>query len=249
MGLLILVLSGCGTRNDPAPVYGLAAPAPPGYYRIRYGDTLSEIAARQGLPMEVLASWNDLAPPYRILAGGLLRIVPPPRQTAPDGPSSRASTRQASVHHGSSVATPDVTRAAPSVPTGRRATPEIAWQWPVSGGLLRTFDAKDRTRQGIRIAARAGQFVVAAAPGKVVYSGGGLKGHGNLIIIEHEGRYLSAYAFSQRLLVEKDTWVKGGQRIAEIGPASGRGQPQLHFEIRRDGAAVDPLDYLPAARR
>jgi lipoprotein NlpD len=110
--------------------------------------------------------------------------------------------------------------------------------------VKQTFRKGDRTRQGIRIAGRLGQPVLAAEAGDVVYSGSGLKGYGNLIIVKHNDKYLSAYGFNRRLLVKEGERVNRGQRVAEVGQASS-GAYLLHFEIRREGTAVDPLDYLP----
>ena len=115
----------------------------------------------------------------------------------------------------------------------------------MTGPLVQTFQEGDRTRQGLRIGARAGARVRAAAAGRVVYSGSGLKGYGNLIIIEHNHKYLSAYGFNRRRLVAHGDRVKRGQVIAEAGQGA-KGVYLLHFEIRRDGKAVDPIRYLPA---
>ena len=126
----------------------------------------------------------------------------------------------------------------------RRETSRINWEWPLNGALLQTFRATDRTRQGIRIGGRAGEPVRACADGIVVYSGGGLKGYGNLIIIKHTDQYLSAYGFNRSLLVKEGEHVTRGQTIAEVGQGP-EGTHLLHFEVRRNGTAVDPLAYLP----
>lgn len=123
----------------------------------------------------------------------------------------------------------------------------IDWQWPLRGPVQQTFSAADRTRQGIRIGGALGQDVVAAAAGTVAYSGGGLKGYGNLIIVRHRDDFLTAYGFNRRLLAAEGDRVEGGQPIAEVGQPPG-GKTQLHFEIRKDGAAVDPLMLLPSVR-
>jgi lipoprotein NlpD len=114
------------------------------------------------------------------------------------------------------------------------------------GPVVQTFDGGDRARQGIRIRGREGEPVLAAADGRVVYSGGGLTGYGNLIIIKHNDKYLSAYGFNRRLLVAEGDRVRRGQAVAEVGQAVGGRGYLLHFEIRRDGTAVDPVRYLPA---
>ncbi|WP_338114161.1 murein hydrolase activator EnvC family protein [Thiorhodococcus mannitoliphagus] len=123
----------------------------------------------------------------------------------------------------------------------------MAWQWPLDGELVQRFRAGDPTRQGIRMKGRPGEQVRAAADGVVVYSGSGLKGYGNLIIVKHNDKYLSAYGFNRRLLAAEGDSIRGGQAIAEIGQGAD-GDYLLHFEVRRGGAAVDPILYLPARR-
>jgi lipoprotein NlpD len=120
----------------------------------------------------------------------------------------------------------------------------VAWAWPLDGVVLQAFRAGDRTRQGLRIACRPGEHVRAAAPGQVAYAGSGLKAYGNLIIVRHNNKYLSAYGFNRRLLVAEGNEVKRGQALAECGEGA-EGVHLLHFEIRRDGVAVDPIPYLP----
>lgn len=240
--LLALLLAGCGSKGL-APVddrgYG---PAPPGFYRIRSGDTLSEIAERERISMRKLAAWNNLGPPYPLYAGQLLRVKVPrggSRKGATQKVASRSSPAQSSV----------ATSARPAAKPGSSAAASgLKWVWPVSGPLAQRYQPNDRTRQGIRVAAAAGSPVNAAADGEVVYSGSsGLAGYGNLIIVKHSPRYLSAYGFNRRVLVSEGTRVKRGQQLAEVGQ-SAAGQPMLHFEIRRDGATVDPLLFLPATR-
>jgi lipoprotein NlpD len=127
------------------------------------------------------------------------------------------------------------------------ASSGITWVWPVRGSVQQGFRSGDRTRQGVRITVSEGTPVAAAADGTVVYSGSGLKGYGNLIIVKHSARYLSAYGFNRELLVREGDRVKRGQRVAVAGRAA-NGQGLLHFEIRRNGVAVDPLRFLPPSR-
>jgi lipoprotein NlpD len=238
---LLTLLPACGSRG-PAPVDSLDGygPAPKGYYRIRPGDTLGEIAERRRVRLKTLAGWNGLTEPYGIYAGRLLRVEPP------DGRSKPAASQPA-------VAA--AAEALPSRPTaqgGKRGGTKagasgLKWRWPLEGRVMKTFSRSDRTRQGIRIAGRPGDRVAAAEAGTVVYSGSGLKGYGNLIIVQHKNDYLSAYGFNRRLLAAEGARVARGQSLAEVGQAPG-GEHLLHFEIRKDGTAVDPLDYLPAAR-
>jgi lipoprotein NlpD len=137
--------------------------------------------------------------------------------------------------------TPVVVPATPVVPAGVSAG---GWRWPTQGQLIGRFAAEDPKRQGIGIAGTAGQPVVAAADGVVVYSGAGLVGYGELIIVKHSDEWLSAYAHNRRRLVAEGAAVKAGEQIAELG-RSGTSRDMLHFEIRRNGKPVDPLTILP----
>jgi lipoprotein NlpD len=254
-GILALALAAGCTSMGPAPVGSRDAygPAPPGHYRIRRGDTLYAIADRRGLSYKTLARWNGIDPPYRIYAGRLLRVEPPSagRSPTPVTPSAHGGTPGAAVAKTASPR-PKVERSVskpaqlnPSEPTV--AGGKLRWRWPLEGRVTQSFRRGDRTRQGVRIVGRAGQKVVAAEGGVVVYSGSGLKGYGNLIIVKHNTDYLSAYGFNRRLLVKEGERVKRGQIVAEVGQVTG-GEYLLHFEIRKDGTAVDPLAYLPGAR-
>ncbi len=139
----------------------------------------------------------------------------------------------------------------PSAPAPAPAPPaapgDIEWSWPATGKLLAGFseggDGKEANK-GIDIAGRIGDAVLAAAPGKVVYAGSGLRGYGNLVIVRHNDAFLSAYAHNSRILVKEGQTVTRGQKIAEIGN-SDADQPKLHFEVRQRGKPVDPLKFLP----
>ncbi len=241
--VLGLTLGGCGTPG-PAPVdsWNWRGPVPKGYYLIRKGDTLSEIAERKRISTRNLIRWNNLKVPYPVYAGKLLRIAPP------DGVAStgenRRSNRTRAGSRASTNSSPPVRVAAPSRPGSRAPGSGIVWAWPLPGTVSQGFRAGDRTHQGLRIGCRAGEAVRAAGDGRVVYSGSGLKGYGNLIIVKHNKNYLSAYGFNRRLFVTEGDSVKRGQTVAECGQGA-EGAYLLHFEVRRDGAAVDPILYLP----
>ena len=244
VAVVAALLAGCGAGGlapvDSRDGYG---PAPPGYYRIRSGDTLSEIAERRRVRMATLAGWNNLRPPYAIFAGDLLRIEPPDGKSRPSGAaSSRRTAARSEPRPVKTAARP------PSVVSGADAASSgIAWAWPVQGPVKQGFRSGDRTRQGVRIAVQEGAPVAAAADGTVVYSGSGLKGYGNLIIVKHNARYLSAYGFNRELVAREGDRVKRGQRVAVAG-RSANGEGLLHFEIRQNGVAVDPLRFLPPSR-
>ncbi len=247
-----LQLVGCGTR-EPAPVDSRdgSGSVPAGQYRIRDGDTLYSIAFHRGIDFKSLAQWNRIPPPYRIYAGRLIRVEPPQGQgdkvtaTKPRPKTTGASSRTAAPSSPkASTAKPKVAGAVSQASTNKKSGSSVNWQWPLKGKVVQGFRRGDRTRQGIRISGRAGQQVRAAGSGTVVYSGSGLKGYGNLIIVKHDKNYLSAYGFNRRLLVSEGQSVKRGQGVAEVGKAA-NGDYLLHFEIRKNGIAEDPLKYLP----
>ena len=132
--------------------------------------------------------------------------------------------------------------ASPTTPPGSPAA--SAWRWPAQGQVIGRFVPGDQTQQGIDIAGKGGQDVLAAADGVVVYSGAGLVGYGELIIVKHSEEWLSAYAHNERRLVNEGARVGAGQVIARMGH-TGAPRDMLHFEIRRNGKPVDPLALLP----
>jgi lipoprotein NlpD len=121
----------------------------------------------------------------------------------------------------------------------------MAWRWPSKGTMISGYVVGDQTRQGVDIAGKAGDPVTAAADGNVVYSGNGLVGYGELIIIKHNDTFLSAYGHNRKRLVEEGQRVTAGQQIAEMGSSSAS-RDMLHFEIRKNGKPINPLDYLPS---
>ncbi|HFD92563.1 MAG TPA: LysM peptidoglycan-binding domain-containing protein [Gammaproteobacteria bacterium] len=230
----------------------LAACGSFGTHLVRKGETLYSISWRYGLDYRTLARWNGISPPYVIHEGQRLRLGPPATGKGPevipapasggDGTSSRRSP--------SSSSSADRGNQAPAArreQAQRHAPPRhLRWRWPARGRLVGRFVAGDTRRKGIDIAGRAGDPVRAAADGRVVYSGSGIPRYGNLLIVKHNARYLSAYAHNRRLLVKEGEVVKAGQAIAEMGrTGTGIEQVMLHFEIRADGVPVDPLRYLP----
>ena len=124
--------------------------------------------------------------------------------------------------------------------------PALAWSLPAQGKVIAQF-SEAANRKGIDIAGKLGQPVLASAPGKVVYSGSGLRGYGKLIIIKHNKTYLSAYAHNDKVLVKEGQSVTRGQKIAEMGKTD-TDQVKLHFEVRRLGKPVDPAKYLPLGK-
>ena len=214
------------------------------------GDTVYNIAKRYQITQDNLRAWNNMAD-NTISVGQVLRVKPA-GYTAPAGSAATSaartqppaassatpnvpSTPQANT---SKVATPATT---PTVSTGGvRNTGGITWQRPTAGNVITKFGGANK---GVDIAGNPGQPVVAAADGKVVYAGSGLRGYGNLVIIQHSPTFLSAYGHNQSLLVNEGQTVKGGQTIANMGN-SDASRTQLHFEVRQNGKPVNPANYV-----
>lgn len=237
VGLLITgLVAGCAEFDygERLPPRGSAGP-PPTVYEVRRGDTLYSIAWRHGLDFRRVAAWNDIDAPYTIYPGDRVRLRPQPGgRTAARSEPAAAPERQ-----------PDVSRREPeprAESAGDRG--DVDWRWPLEGEIIRGYQASGPGKRGISIAGEAGASVRAAAAGRVVYSGSGLRGYGNLIILKHNARYLTAYGYNRELLVAEGDEVGAGDAIAEVGSGPNR-DGELHFEIRRDGDAVDPVRYLP----
>lgn len=245
-----LVLSGCANKGRLAPfddrsigaarssnrvLPGAENAGKPGYYTVKPGDTLIRIGMDNGQSGRDIARWNKLENPNLIEAGQVLRVVPPVSEAPVVRPPAVAATPSAPV-----ASAP----AAPVAPTAPAAGEDvISFQWPARGNLISGFD--ESKNKGLDIGGKAGDPVLAAADGRVVYAGAGLRGYGNLIILKHNNTYLTAYAHNQTLLVKEDQVIKRGQKIAEMGN-SDADQVKLHFEIRRQGKPVDPAKYLSA---
>lgn len=239
MLLAAALLAGCASSRVIERPGGARSPvkvSKPKYgasHVVRRGETVYRIATSNGITALDLALWNDIPPPYTIYPGQRLRLYPG------GGPASRpAATRPASA----SASRPAAASAPAPVYAPARAA--FAWHWPTEGQLIGRFVAGDPTRQGIDIAGAPGQPVRAAADGVVVYSGSGLVGYGELIIVKHDEQWLSAYGHNRARLVNEGALVKAGQQIAQMG-RTGAAREMLHFEIRYNGKPVDPLAYLP----
>lgn len=207
-------------------------------YVVQPGDTLYSIAWRYNLDYHNLAAWNDVGSDYLIYPGQTLQLHPGGGSPAPATHTEASAPTRAS----ESAASTSSRQAEQTVRVADSGSP--SWQWPVDGRLLARFHDRNATGKGIDIGGSVGDEVDAAAGGKVVYSGSGLIGYGKLIIIDHNGRFLSAYAHNSEMYVEEGDRVNAGERIAAMGVGPGQ-QPMLHFEIRVDGKPVDPLKYLP----
>jgi lipoprotein NlpD len=250
-----------GDANKPLP--GAENAGKVGYYTIKPGDTLIRIGLENGQNWKDLVKWNNLENPNIVEVGQVLRVIAPgldgnaaatrPVATArvetrpldakgaatpASGPASAAPTTPAAT---ASVAAAPAPAPATS-PAARDADDDVNWAWPAAGAVTAPFD--EGKAKGLSIGGKAGDPVLAAAEGRVVYAGSGLRGYGNLIILKHNNTYLTAYAHNQTLLVKEDQAVRRGQKIAEMG-SSDADSVKLHFEIRKQGKPVDPARLLP----
>jgi lipoprotein NlpD len=235
-----------GVVPSVKPPQGFEHAGKPGYYTVKPGDTLTRIALENGQSPRDIAAWSQVENPNRIEVGQVLRVVPPVSQEVQVQAVSRATVSTGTL---AQPATPASASASTTAASETRPAPatatesEINWIWPTNGPVLAGFD--DVKNKGIDIGGTAGEPVLAAADGRVVYVGAGLRGYGNLIILKHNNVYLTAYAHNQTLLVKEDQSVLKGQKIAEMGN-SDADRVKLHFEVRRQGKPVDPAKYLPA---
>ncbi|WP_426318753.1 peptidoglycan DD-metalloendopeptidase family protein [Pseudoduganella sp. R-43] len=243
-----------------------------GYYTVHKGDTLIRIAFDRGLNYRDLAAWNNLSNPDDIKVDQVLRLtqpegvqvaaVPTPPQIEKTPPPPRKSTPKGEKRPYSDAAVADLQKSderadkpamvaslaptpAPAVPPAAAVSAEdrdLSWTWPSDGRVVAQFD--EGRNKGIDIAGRAGQQVLAAERGKVMYAGSGIRGYGNLVIVKHSNSLLSAYAHNRSILVKEGQEVRRGQAIAEMGD-SDTDTVKLHFEIRQQGKPVDPSKFLP----
>ena len=217
--------------------------AGPASHLVRPGDTLFSIAFQYDLDFRSLAIANGLNPPYTIFVDqeinlDLNNIV-------------RGGSAVSTANLGTAVGNNSVARSRAGGGTSGSvlrqpvtSTPRaISWQWPHQGRLVRGFQSG--VSKGLDISGNVGDAVLAAGDGDVVYSGRGIQGSGDLIIIRHSDRYLSAYAHNSRMLVNEGSRVRAGEKIAEVGENSS-GVAMLHFEIREAGDSVDPSRLLPS---
>lgn len=232
---LIIILAGCGARNELAPVTELKWHPYSKYqktHRVVHGETLYAIAFRYDTDFRKLALINRVRPPYALRVGQILSL---------QGIIRRPSSAK-------SVYSPRYSRPVPRVKQRVIHSPVYSarsasgWQWPVSGQVITTF-IPNQGKKGINIACKKGEKVRASSGGVVAYAGSGLAGYGNLIIIKHNNEYLTAYGNNARNLVSEGQRVKSGQVIAEAGIID-RKYWGVHFEIRKMGIPVNPLNYL-----
>ena len=247
------------------PLPGIENAGKPGYYTVKPGDTLIRIGLESGQSAKDLVKWNNLENPNVVEVGQVLRVVPPGVDAAGASTkpivAARVETRPLDAKPAATGASAPLAAAAgassastvvvPTPPAATATNPaasstpgddDVRWAWPANGSVIAPFD--DTKVKGLLIGGKAGDPVYAAADGRVVYAGSGLRGYGNLIILKHNNTYLTAYAHNQALLVKEDQNVRKGQKIAEMG-STDSDSVKLHFEIRKMGKPIDPAKLLP----
>jgi len=241
---LFLTLSACNSsgiyqdKNFNPPVYF-------GSHKVSEGDTLYSIAWRYGRDYKELASANGISPPYTIKLGQRIRLDLRGTVSSTLKKSPPASHKKKTQVKPSSKSKPvATTKKRTRSSTKSKTVKGVNWHWPHLGQIIARYSSAGNDNKGIDIAGNLGDSVFSAANGEVVYAGSGLLGYGKLIIINHNQHYLSAYAHNDQILVKEGQKIKQGQKIAEMGN-TGTNRTKLHFEIRRDGKPVNPLNYLP----
>lgn len=234
----ILLLCACGNHT---------------YHVVKPGDTLYSIGWAYGYDYKKIARWNGIDEPYSIKNGQIIKLMPRKGVGNSDYKiKAKKNVIDVSVKHSRGNKKKGLHYAASNTGNNNRKNrtnknhiKKIVWKWPtISKNIVQYFSASDIRKKGVNIAGRNGQSIKAAAAGRVVYSGSGLIGYGRLIIIKHDNAYLSAYAHNRELLVKEGDEIKLGQKIATMG-SSGTSRIMLHFEIRRNGIPVNPLNFLP----
>lgn len=221
---------------------------PPQKYKVRSGDTLYEISRMFSTNTSAVARQNNLRPPYTIRTGQVLRM--PSSVPAPAPQTKPLSTRLASVSPPQKPSAAKTEKEPVSRPVKISSTPPSRaaskFLQPVNGRVISGYGPKKDGlhNDGINIAAARGAPVKAAENGVVVYAGNELKGSGNLILVRHADRYMSAYAHLDKFLIKRGQTVKRGQSIGTVGSTGAVSSPQLHFEIRRGTEAINPQGHL-----
>lgn len=244
---IFLLLAACTGNRSEAPLKQVANVEPPAkYHVVKKGESLYTIAWRYGLDYSELARLNRIKPPYMLRIGQQLRLTEneTAKTTAKKGVSPEERRDRKQKDNKDVNLQPSRSQQAIKQEVERNDRKISSWLWPAKGAIVKSFSPQMGGNKGIDIAGQVGDQVLAAAAGKVVYSGSGLRGYGRLIIIKHNDYFLSAYAHNNKLYVREDDIVKAGQVIADIG-SNGERNGILHFEIRYQGKPVDPLLYLP----
>ena len=236
------------TITDRSSNIGATVPTPdavpPGFYRVKRGDTLLRIALDNGQSYRDIAAWNNITDPNLIEVDQLLRVRPPPGprvSTKPIEPLKPADSKDAKPAADKKAAPKKVEEKEVAEAKADAVDPPIKLSWPAKGKVVEEFS--EGKNKGIDIAGKLGEPIQAASDGKVVYAGNSLRGYGNLVIVKHDNTYLTAYAHNRTLLVKEGDSVRKGQRIAEMGDSDAN-MVKLHFEVRVNGKPVNPMQFL-----
>ena len=270
-----LLLSSCFLSLNKAPTADRSRPVTTKVdtHIVKSGETLYSIAWRYGLDYKAFARANGIGNDFLIYPGQTLKVsvnttntkaakvnkkVPKsvarssastsraPKRTTSSTHVSRSSHKTSTASTQSRSRSEKKSSQSKAVAKSKLSSSGIRWRWPYSGQVITNFSTKKGGSKGIDIKGKKGDSVVAAASGRIVYAGSGLRGYGKLVIIKHNDTYLSAYAHNDRIRVKEGDFVKAGQRIADIGSSGSRTDTvKLHFEIRRNGQPVNPVRLLP----
>lgn len=263
--LIALFLVACVSPHSPAPIRHSVQPdsQSQAVHYVKKGETLYSIAWQYGLDYKALAANNNIGSDYRIYAGQRLSLnsqsvlSQPPKKTTQSKPKPSKTTAKTIGNSQETTSREKEPKpqsrsnkqsaAIVSNSADRQKNGVVRWYWPASGLVVTNFFSGDAKGKGIDIAGEKGDSVNAAAKGKVVYAGDGLRGYGNLVIIRHSAEYLSAYAYNDVILVKEGQQVNVGEKIAELGSTGtgAKNREVLHFQIRKNGKPINPVPLLP----
>lgn len=243
--VLVGLLTGCASGGSYAPVVSPGDSQHPTHV-VSQTETLYSIAWRYGFDFRALADANGIVEPYLIYPGQTLLLTTSGAGAAATKPTARPAPQPSATTRATANTPAIQADKAPQKQAAGRDQPMSlrAWQWPVNAPLGSGFSTGKIVHKGIDILGKMGEPVHAANSGRVVYAGSGLVGYGNLVIVKHSENYLSAYGHNSSLHVREGDRVEAGQVIASVGD-SGTNRVKLHFEIRRDGKPINPLQLLP----
>lgn len=268
--IFIVLLQACAQRKSAAPIADISSAGgiysksyrnslKSNKYTVKKGETLYSIAFRAGMDFRRLASINNIREPYSIYPGQVLTLKSSSsarsENTAPKQSVVSKSGTQKNNKKTIANKNPEEYGKNQRGQTSRKTAPAVVkkdpfpskvrkWRYPSEGDIIEGYSNKENGNSGLDFGGKAGDPIIAAADGKVVYAGSALRGFGNLVIVKHNNDYLSAYAHNRSIKVKENDWVKAGQVIAEMG-SSGTDRVRLHFEIRFRGRTVNPSKYLP----
>lgn len=261
---IIVGLNACSTQS-PAPVRGYQynnyndnQVVAKGFYKVQPKDTLYRIALEHGQDYKDIVAWNNIQDPNHIIQGTILRVAPPDSTTKNTITNSVANndndvevktlsnditnTTTTTTTTENTATTATITTTEKDTNKTSKVYDTVEWAWPTTNKLTTGFSSSNK---GMEFTGKSGDAILAAADGKIVYAGNGLRGYGELVIIKHNATYLTAYGHNRKILVKEGQSVKRGQKIAEMGNTD-TDKVKLHFELRKQGNPINPSAYLPA---